>query len=139
MNKPESSVFARFFAGAYAFVAGNASQEVMNTAEAEAAQIQTRIEGLEGQVTALTTERDSFQGQVTALQGQVNTLTTERDNVTNEAAQLREWQKNHQKTTQSVVPGADQNLTGGDDVLKKFPEGSLMRQAIEAVVAKQAK
>lgn len=138
MNRSESSVFSRFFGSAFAFISGNASQEVMNAAETEAAQVQATIEGLNGQITTLTTERDGFQTQVTALSGQVTSLTSERDTLKTEAEQLRTWKANHAKTTQAVVPGQDQNQTG-DDILSKFPEGSLMRTALEAVVAKGPK
>lgn len=131
MNRPDSSVLSRLLASAYAFVAGNASQEVMNAAEAEAAQLQANIDGLNGQITALTAERDSAQAQVTAL-------TSERDTFKTEAEQLRQWKENHAKTTQAVVPGTDQNLTG-EDPIKKFPEGSLMRTALEAIAAKNPK
>lgn len=137
MQKPESSVLARLLASAYAYVAGNAPQEVINAAEADASQVQANIDGLNGQITALTAERDGFKTQVTALTNQVTTLTTERDNVTAEANQLREWRQNHEKTTQAVVPGQDQNLTG-NDVISKFPEGSLMRTALEAITSKPA-
>ena len=135
MNKPESSVLARILASAYTFVAGNATQEVLNAAEAEATQVQANIDGLTGQITALTAERDGFQTQVTALSGQVAAISAERDTLSAEAEQLRQWKENHAKTTQAVVPGQDQNLTG-DNVISKFPEGSLMRTALEAIVAK---
>lgn len=138
MNKPESSVLARILASAYTFVAGNATQEVLNAAEAEASQVQANIDGLTGQITALTTERDGLQTQVTALNGQVTSLTTERDGFKTEADQLRQWKENHAKTTQAVVPGQDQNLTS-EDVISKFPEGSLMRTAIEAITSKSKK
>lgn len=135
MNKPESSVLARLLASAYAYVAGNAPQDVINAAEADASQIQANLDGLQGQITALTAERDGFQTQVTALTGQVTAISAERDTLSAEAEQLRQWRTNHEKTTQAVVPGQDQNLTG-DDVISKFPEGSLMRTALEAIVAK---
>lgn len=138
MQKPESSVLSRLLASAYAYVAGNATQEVINAAEAEASQIQARIDTLEGQVQTITAERDGFKAQVNTLQGQVTSLTTERDTLTSEAAQLRDWKENHAKVTNAVVPGADQTTTT-EDIVKKFPEGSLMRQAIEAVVAKGKK
>lgn len=138
MQKPESSVLSRILASAYAFVAGNATQEVINAAEAEASQIQARLDTLEGQVQTITAERDSFKAQVTTLQGQVTNLTTERETLTAEATQLREWKENHAKATNAIVPGADQNTTS-EDIIKKFPEGSLMRQAIEAVIAKGQK
>lgn len=138
MNRPESSVFSRILASAYAFVAGNAPQDVMNAAEAEAAQVQANIDGLNGQITALTAERDGFQTQVTALTGQVTALTTERDTFKTEAEQLRQWKENHAKTTQAVIPGQDQNQSG-DDVISKFPEGSLMRTALEAIASKGPK
>lgn len=138
MQKPESSVLSRLLASAYAYVAGNATQEVINAAEAEASQIQARIDTLEGQVQTITAERDGFKAQVNTLQGQVTSLTTERDTITAEAAQLRDWKENHAKVTNAVVPGADQTTTT-EDIVKKFPEGSLMRQAIEAVVAKGKK
>ena len=138
MQKPESSVLSRLLASAYAYVAGNAPQEVINAAEADASQIQARIEGLESQVQTITAERDGFKSQVSALQGQVTSLTTERDNVTAEAAQLRTWKENHSNVTGAIVPGSDQTTTS-EDIVTKFPEGSLMRQAIEAVVAKGKK
>ena len=138
MQKPESSVLSRLLASAYAYVAGNAPQEVINAAEADASQIQARIEGLESQVQTITSERDGFKSQVSALQGQVTSLTTERDNVTAEAAQLRTWKENHANVTGAIVPGSDQTTTS-EDIVTKFPEGSLMRQAIEAVVAKGKK
>lgn len=138
MQKPESSVLSRLLASAYAYVAGNAPQEVINAAEADASQIQARIEGLESQVQTITAERDGFKSQVSALQGQVTSLTTERDNVTAEAAQLRTWKENHANVTGAIVPGSDQTTTS-EDIVTKFPEGSLMRQAIEAVVAKGKK
>lgn len=134
MQKPESSVLSRLLASAYAYVAGNATQEVINAAEAEASQIQARIDTLEGQVQTITAERDGFKAQVNTLQGQVTSLTTERDTLTAEATQLRDWKENHAKVTNAVVPGSDQTTTT-EDIVKKFPEGSLMRQAIEAVVA----
>lgn len=135
MQKPESSVLARLLASAYTYVAGNAPQDVINAAEADATQVQANIDGLQGQITALTAERDGFQKQVTALTGQVTSLTTERDSFKTEAEQLRQWKENHAKTTQAVVPGQDQNLTS-EDVISKFPEGSLMRTALEAIVSK---
>lgn len=138
MQKPESSVLSRILASAYAYVAGNAPQEVINAAEADASQIQARIDTLEGQVQTITAERDGFKAQVTTLQGQVTNLTTERETLTAEATQLREWKENHAKATNAIVPGADQTTTS-EDIIKKFPEGSLMRQAIEAVVAKGQK
>lgn len=144
MQNPESSVFARFFGSAYAFFAGNATQEVINAAEQEAAQVESRItaltterDTLSGQITALTTERDSFRSQVEALSGQVGTLTTERDTLAAEATQLRQWQANHAKATGAPLPGADQNQTGQDEILKKYPEGSITRMALEAVIAKK--
>ena len=138
MNKPESSVLARLLASAYAYVAGNAPQDVINAAEADASQIQASIDGLNGQITALTAERDGFQTQVTALTGQVTAITAERDTFKTEAEQLRQWKEAHSKTVQAVVPGQDQNQSG-DDVISKFPEGSLMRTALEAIVSKGAK
>lgn len=138
MQKPESSVLARFLASAYAYVAGNAPQDVINAAEADAAQIQARIEGLESQIQTISAERDGFKTQVSTLQGQVTSLTTERDNITAEAAQLRTWKENHANVTGAIVPGADQTTTS-EDIVAKFPQGSLMRQAIEAVVAKGKK
>lgn len=135
MNKPESSVLSRLLASAYAYVAGNAPQDVLNAAEADASQVQANIDTMTGQITALTAERDGFQTQVTALSGQVISLTTERDSFKTEAEQLRQWKENHAKTTQAVVPGQDQNLTS-DDVISKFPEGSLMRTALEAIASK---
>ena len=138
MQKPESSVLSRLLASAYAYVAGNAPQEVINAAEADASQIQARIEGLESQVQTITAEHDGFKSQVSTLQGQVTILTTERDNVTAEAAQLRTWKENHANATGAILPGADQTTTS-EDIVTKFPEGSLMRQAIEAVVAKGKK
>ena len=138
MQKPESSVLSRLLASAYAYVAGNAPQEVINAAEADASQIQARIEGLESQVQTITAERDGFKSQVSTLQGQVTSLTTERDNLTAEATQLRTWKENHANVTGAIVPGSDQTTTS-EDIVTKFPEGSLMRQAIEAVVAKGKK
>lgn len=138
MNRPESSVFSRILASAYTFVAGNATQEVMNAAEAEAAQVQATIDDLQGQITTLTAERDGFQTQVTTLNASITSLTSERNTFKSEAEQLRTWKANHAKTTQAVVPGQDQNQTG-EDILSKFPQGSLMRTALEAVVAKGAK
>ena len=138
MLKPESSVLSRILASAYAYVAGNAPQEVINAAEADAAQIQARLDTLEGEVQTISAERDGFKTQVTTLQGQVTTLTTERETITAEAAQLREWKENHAKATNSVVPGSDQS-TNSEDIVSKFPEGSLMRQALEAVVSRGQK
>ncbi|WP_428657567.1 hypothetical protein [Runella sp.] len=131
MNRSESSVFSRFFGSAFAYISGNASQEVMNAAEAEAAQVQATIEGLNGQITTLAAERDGFQTKVTSL-------TSERDTLKTEAEQLRTWKANHSKTTQAIIPGQDQNQTG-DDILSKFPEGSLMRTALEAITSKGTK
>lgn len=135
MNKPESSVLSRLLASAYAYVAGNAPQDVINAAEADASQIQASIDGLNGQITALTAERDGFQTQVTALTGQVTAITAERDTFKTEAEQLRQWKEAHAKNVQAVLPGQDQSQAG-DDVLSKFPEGSLMRTALEAIVSK---